>query len=196
MSGHRFELVGGDAALDFLNTIHDWTAAEPRDYLVDFSDALRFGEAAGVLSRTEARRLATGRVAGELHRLRELRARLERIFRAVVTARAPSADDLDTLAREAAMAAHAARLHSSRGQVVRLIDAEAAGVAVLRLRIAETAIALLTSERLRHVKACPSCGWFFVDMTKNRSRRWCSMAMCGSISKSRRYYWRSRRRRT
>ncbi|MFD0480100.1 CGNR zinc finger domain-containing protein [Nonomuraea thailandensis] len=35
---------------------------------------------------------------------------------------------------------------------------------------------------------CPSCGWLFLDTTRNGSRRWCSMAMCGSQVKSRRYY--------
>ncbi|MGH7701051.1 MAG: CGNR zinc finger domain-containing protein [Gemmatimonadales bacterium] len=38
------------------------------------------------------------------------------------------------------------------------------------------------------MKSCPSCGWFFLDASKNRSRRWCSMATCGSSAKARRYY--------
>ncbi len=33
-----------------------------------------------------------------------------------------------------------------------------------------------------------SCGWLFLDTTKNRSRRWCSMAYCGNRVKALRFY--------
>lgn len=197
MTDHRFDLVGGDAALDFLNTIHDWTVEEPRDHLPDFAAALRFGTAAGVLTRAEARQLAGGRAQGdtrEMRALRVLRARLERIFRAAVAGRPPAPGDLAALERETAAAARVARLRPARGRIERAIDAEAAGAALLRARVAEAAAALLTSPRMERVKACPGCGWYFLDASKNRSRRWCSMETCGSSAKARRYYWRSRGR--
>jgi predicted RNA-binding Zn ribbon-like protein len=193
MTDHRFELVGGDAALDFLNTIHDWTVPDPRDYAPTFPEALRFAEAAGVLTQKEARRLAAKPEGNELRRLRDLRARLERIFRATLAARAPSPDDLGALAREASEAARSAHLRSEKGRLMRVIDPATAGVSTLRLRLAEAAVALLTSQRMARIGACPSCGWFFLDTTKNRSRRWCSMAMCGSAAKARSYYWRTKR---
>jgi predicted RNA-binding Zn ribbon-like protein len=39
------------------------------------------------------------------------------------------------------------------------------------------------------LKACRSdtCRWAFFDQSKNRSRHWCSMAVCGSQSKARTY---------
>jgi predicted RNA-binding Zn ribbon-like protein len=194
MSEHRFELVGGDAVLDFVNTIHDWTVAEPRDYVPTFPEAVRFGETAGIVSPGEARRLATLSSGTELRRLRDLRVRFERMLRAIEEQRSPSADDLEELAHEAAEAARVARLLSEKGEVRRVIDADAAGVATIRYRLAEGMVALLTSDRLARVSRCPSCGWFFVDTTKNRSRRWCSMAMCGSAVKARNYYWRTKRR--
>jgi predicted RNA-binding Zn ribbon-like protein len=195
MPEHRFELIGGEPVLDFLNTIHDWTAPEPRDYVPTFPEAVRFGEAAGVLTPTEARRVAALPSGSELRRLRDLRTRLERILRAVQADRSPAGEDLDDLAREAAEAARVARLRPEKGRVKRVIDADAAGAATIRLRLVEGMIALLTSERLARVSRCPSCGWFFVDTTKNRSRRWCSMTMCGSAVKARNYYWRTKRRR-
>lgn len=194
VTSHTFELVGGDLALDFLNTIHDWTVAEPRDYLPTLPEALRFGAAAGALSAAETRRLVALPAGQEVRRLRELRARLERIFRAAVIDRAPLPADLDALADDAAAAARAARLRRGRDHLAREIDVGVAGVAALRLRIVEAALALLTSPRFAGVKTCPACGWFFVDSSKNRSRRWCSMATCGSNAKARRYYWRSKHR--
>jgi predicted RNA-binding Zn ribbon-like protein len=194
MVPHRFELVAGDAALDFVNTIHDWTVAQAKDHLPAFPDALRFAVAAGILTRAEGRRLTALPSGKELRRLRELRSRLERVFRATVVARPPLPADLTALAHDAADAARMARLQRVGGRVVRSIDATIAGVATIRWRVVERALSLLISARLTALKTCPSCGWFFLDTSKNRSRRWCSMAACGSNAKARRYYWRTKHR--
>lgn len=39
------------------------------------------------------------------------------------------------------------------------------------------------------VKACVAddCRWAFVDTARNRSRRWCDMAVCGNRAKARRF---------
>ncbi|HEU4599331.1 MAG TPA: CGNR zinc finger domain-containing protein [Solirubrobacterales bacterium] len=41
----------------------------------------------------------------------------------------------------------------------------------------------------RRLKACPDeeCEWAFYDTTRNRSRTWCSMEVCGNRDKTRRY---------
>ena len=56
------------------------------------------------------------------------------------------------------------------------------------------AVALLVSDAMLRVKSCPTCGWFFLDVSKNRSRRWCSMDTCGAVAKARRYYRRLKER--
>ena len=33
------------------------------------------------------------------------------------------------------------------------------------------------------VRACDRCGWFFVDTSRGRRRRWCSMKTCGNQAK-------------
>jgi predicted RNA-binding Zn ribbon-like protein len=50
---------------------------------------------------------------------------------------------------------------------------------------AHAAIELLRSERLGRLSQCRNCRWLFLDASKNRSRRWCSMAHCGSDAKVR-----------
>ncbi len=45
--------------------------------------------------------------------------------------------------------------------------------------------------RWERLKTCRNCGWAFWDESKNRSAVWCSMQLCGSRLKVRRY--RSRR---
>ena len=44
------------------------------------------------------------------------------------------------------------------------------------------------------LKACPGdrCGWAFYDRSRNRSRTWCAMSVCGNRSKARSYRARQR----
>ncbi|HEU4585174.1 MAG TPA: ABATE domain-containing protein [Gemmatimonadaceae bacterium] len=195
MAPHRFELLGGDPALDFLNTVHDYTREPRRDYLPSFDEALRWGVAAGLLSAAESRRVAALDDGAELGRLTDLRSMLERIASALVSGTAPASADLDALSAAFAEAASAARLSRARtGTLQSTIATEDAGAAVLRLRVVNAAMELLTSARAGRMKRCAGCGWFFVDETKNKSRRWCSMATCGASAKSRRYYRKTRAR--
>jgi predicted RNA-binding Zn ribbon-like protein len=63
--------------------------------------------------------------------------------------------------------------------------------------IVGSAANLLTSAELGRVCRCAreGCDWLFVDLSKNQSRRWCSMELCGSRVKSRRYYRRRKQKR-
>jgi predicted RNA-binding Zn ribbon-like protein len=44
------------------------------------------------------------------------------------------------------------------------------------------------------MKACPndSCHWAFYDRSRNRSRTWCTMSVCGNRAKARSYRARHR----
>jgi predicted RNA-binding Zn ribbon-like protein len=73
------------------------------------------------------------------------------------------------------------------------IEPEGAGLEAFEGRL------LLAVERLQalggwgRLKVCPAdeCQWAFFDSSRNHSRHWCSMDVCGNRSKTRRY--RSRR---
>ena len=67
----------------------------------------------------------------------------------------------------------------------------------LRLAIAQSAVDLLTGRDAALIRACanPRCSVIFVDRSKNRSRRWCSMALCGNLMKVTRFYQRARAKR-
>jgi predicted RNA-binding Zn ribbon-like protein len=49
---------------------------------------------------------------------------------------------------------------------------------------------LLTSPHLSRIRQCSdkTCRWLFLDHSKNHSRRWCSMQICGNRSKAGRFY--------
>jgi predicted RNA-binding Zn ribbon-like protein len=57
------------------------------------------------------------------------------------------------------------------------------------------AVDLLTNGPLQRLKVCHRCRWLFLDVSKNRSRRWCSMEGCGTDDKKERYVARRRARR-
>jgi predicted RNA-binding Zn ribbon-like protein len=44
------------------------------------------------------------------------------------------------------------------------------------------------------LKACPAdaCGWAFYDRSRNHSRTWCDMSVCGNRAKARSYRARQR----
>jgi len=52
------------------------------------------------------------------------------------------------------------------------------------------AASLLTSRELDRVRECAadSCAWLFLDRSKNQTRRWCDMTVCGNRTKARRHY--------
>jgi predicted RNA-binding Zn ribbon-like protein len=135
----------------------------------------------------------------EFRKLKELRSLLRRIFEAVV-AGAPNRKDLERLSSDwnktsasTKLTLGARRRGSDLPRVKREITAEDAGESLLRFRIVEAAGGLLVSEEmLPRLKSCPACGWFFLDASKNRSRRWCSMRTCGSVAKARSYYRRTK----
>jgi predicted RNA-binding Zn ribbon-like protein len=58
--------------------------------------------------------------------------------------------------------------------------------------LAVSALSLLTGAHFRKVKICPSCTWLFLDKSRNSSRLWCDMAVCGNQEKARQHYRRQR----
>jgi predicted RNA-binding Zn ribbon-like protein len=55
--------------------------------------------------------------------------------------------------------------------------------------ISLSALTLLQRADLTRVKQCQGekCGWLFFDATKNKSRRWCEMEVCGNRAKQKRF---------
>jgi len=55
--------------------------------------------------------------------------------------------------------------------------------------LADLALSLLTEDPPAHLHVCASdtCRWLFLDTSKNRTRRWCDMKICGNRAKARRY---------
>jgi predicted RNA-binding Zn ribbon-like protein len=200
--GHVFELIAGRSCLDFVNTLDgSRETGKTEEKLSSYGDLVAWARQAGVVTEREARALLreAGRdpdaAARTLQRARALREAIYGIFYAVAhRRRAPSKTDLAVLNAELSEAL-------ARQQVVRSGDGfawdwSAMGVALERViwPVARSAAELLTSGEVERTRVCEAgdCSWLFMDLSKNRSRRWCEMKYCGNRAKSRRHYERQR----
>lgn len=61
------------------------------------------------------------------------------------------------------------------------------------LATARSALKLVASPDTERLKICPNCEWLFIDRSKNRSRTWCDMAVCGNRAKARLHYRKKRK---
>jgi len=174
--------------LDFINT-EGVARNSPPDRLASFdlfSDwAARYG--VGPFRAPEGRK-----ADAFLSRARELRETLFRIFAAVTEGAEPEADDLQRLNEALAGAASRLRLGPGEDGLTWGLERDPKRPDEALDRVALSAAGLVTSDRLGRVKQCASetCGWMFLDESRNRSRRWCDMSDCGNRAKARRYYHR------
>lgn len=188
------DLVGGHAALDFVNTAGGATKARDAERLRGYGDALRWSQAAGVLTPEEAAALsvraaeAPEDAGAALEKLRTFREALHRCLMAEQAGQ--SWQDVDRLGVVSTLRSAAGEADLARdGKHFRWRVPEAAtGLGLILARVALEAEALLRSGDLSEMRNCDRCSWLFIDRGRGRPRRWCSMATCGSRAKSARYY--------
>lgn len=198
----EIELIGGEVCLDFANSVSG-TRQAPKDRLHDYGDLVRWAAHAGVIAPAEVEPLlmaAAGRPdeAGAVFaRALRLREAVYRIFVALSGDAAPAESDLARLNDELAQALPHLRIApDEHGFDYRFAAGDGALDRPL-WPIARSASELLAIGDFARVKQCTSdeCDWLFVDLSKNKSRRWCDMRDCGNRAKARRYYRRQKRAR-
>jgi predicted RNA-binding Zn ribbon-like protein len=204
-----FELSGGALCLDFANTWADRDRPE-KDHLTGYASLLAFARQTGILEARAVRALADAAAddppaaRAAWRAARNLRESLYRLFSSRAAGRETADSDLAALN----LALGDALRHSciERRPPGAAADAEetafvwgwartpARSLAEPLRAIARSAAELLTSADLARVRECDgeSCTWLFLDRSRSRSRRWCSMASCGNRAKARRHYRRSR----
>jgi predicted RNA-binding Zn ribbon-like protein len=188
----RMRLVGGNAALDFINTRSGPPAGPPDDdVLTSYAELLAWGVYAGVLTETDSAALRR-RSRSDLDSAREaftrsLRTRdyLDGIFRALTTGQTPSAAELAQLRDDEADALGHAELKRASSFTWTWEDDHT--LARPLRPVVHAAVQLLTADTSDRIKGCGGCRFIFHDKSKNNSRRWCSMDDCGTEEKMRRY---------
>jgi predicted RNA-binding Zn ribbon-like protein len=186
--------IADSAALDFLNSI-----ATPVDATIDW-----IGDGEGLLAwlqqaqlvpsdaleamRKDAKPAELDRVAAQARNLREW-------FRTFVhenrgkPLKAAALDDLEPLNRLLARDEGFGQLVAHKHGKTTALKFQSArrwrSPESLLLPIGEALARMLAEEDFSDVKACEgaSCTLMFADRTRGRSRRWCSMGICGNRAK-------------
>ena len=194
------KLLGGRISLDFANTA-DWHASDqPVETLTSYSELVTWSQHSGILTQYQGRQLLESAALQPLHaavvleRAIALREAIYRMFAAISHGHAPQAADLAVYNAE--LSRMLARAQIASGTEGFFWDWGGAENDLDRMLwpVVHDAATLLTSEELSRVGQCSDgrCGWLFLDTSRNRSRRWCSMEDCGNRAKARRYYQRGR----
>jgi len=195
-SQDAYSLVAGATCLDFLNTVGGLRGGQTKEYVRTYTDLVRWSWQAGLLQTDLVDRLLHDSAAcsdeadAVLARAVVLREALYRLFTRLLDGVPPAPADLAIFNTELAPAlAHLTLAHSPHeGFVWRWSDTEHALDGVL-WPIARSAAELLLSPSVHALRQCAgeTCGWLFLDTTKNHSRRWCEMRACGNRAKVRRH---------
>ena len=196
MASRQFEFLGGVLCLDFVNTIHEYGAVDPREELDGFQDLIAFAFQAGAITSGQAaqlsRRAATDpAMASKAHAAaRECRLVLYRIFSAIAGRKYPSASDLDCFNQQVARIFQNLRIRRKGSELEWVWKEDDRNLERVLWPVVRSGAELLTSKERRLIRECGSqtCSWLFLDQSKNRTRRWCDMKTCGNRAKWRRYY--------
>lgn len=186
-------IVGGDPAVDLVNTLDGIPGRPPTfDTLQSYGDLVAWGNHAGLLTGREAERLVSesrrrsGEARAAHRRALELRDALYRVLVALARDRRPPPAALELITNLTSEAlAHGELKRTEHSFELRWDDP--ADLDRITWTAAYSATQLLTSARLDRLKQCAACRWVFIDTSKNRSRRWCVMEVCGTHEKARRY---------
>jgi predicted RNA-binding Zn ribbon-like protein len=118
--------------------------------------------------------------AGDLERVRALRAAVFAVVEADLRGERPEAADLETVNAAAAVPAGAPRLVAAGGGLVR--QRAEPDVTEILGSVARDAIDLLGGPQRALLRECAAddCSGIYVDSSPARTRRWCSAARCGN----------------
>lgn len=180
-------LLGENICLDFINPVV--LDADTDFFFSSYGRLVDWGTAAGTIGSDEAEALRTAAEASAeaanqaLDYAKSVRESLDGALRAAASSGSVRAH-LPALNEAMAVAAVHRRLAEQHNRIVWdwPFDGD---LGRLLWPVIPTAIELLMSADLNHLKVCPGCSWLFLDSSKNHSRKWCRMSDCGNVAKVR-----------
>jgi predicted RNA-binding Zn ribbon-like protein len=194
-------LDGGHLALDFVNTMGGSyeLPPEPHDeHLRSYGDLIAWSVRTGLLEEAVAERLWRAAEADPDEAERALTQAIDQreqayaVLRALAEAREPPADALSGVEDKARESLEVARLEPFGDGSYRWRWDHGDDLRSPLRPLAHATVELLADAPLDRLKRCEGCRWLFLDASKNRSRHWCSMEVCGTNAKKQRYVERRR----
>lgn len=201
-AGHeitRSKATGRWLCLLFCNTVENYRLEKWDDFLPDFGSWVKWSTRHGLISDREGAALSAwgeahaGAAARALEEAKELRVRLFRLLSALGAGDPPPPHELSFLNHQMASTLSHLKLHPVNS-ALRLSFEDKLSPDRLLWPIVYSAASLLTDPQSERLRRCggDKCTWLFIDESKNHSRRWCDMKVCGNRAKSRAHYRRTR----
>lgn len=186
--------IADSLGLDFLNSVAT-PVDTPVDWLDDGDGLVDWLAQAGLVPMDELNALTARATPGELDKVADEARALREWFRAFVRKHAGrplganAVRELgplnSVLARDEGFSRIEARQdHGGHGLVLRMTRRWRSPQSLL-LPVGEVLARFVCEEDFADVKACEghNCTMLFVDHTRRRARRWCTMAICGNRAK-------------
>jgi predicted RNA-binding Zn ribbon-like protein len=186
----RIRMLAGDPALDFVNTLH-WREDREVDFLPDYRALVDWSVPATLLSTEECQSLldcasASPDRADEVHRQAIiLRTTWRNALNQMVGSNPGRRMESDDFRRELApiFAISERLMQVEQGGNQR--PAYILGLPLVRIGIAVASLAMIPAgRRIGRCEGDP-CGGYFIDSSRTKPRRWCSMDSCGNRAKVR-----------
>jgi predicted RNA-binding Zn ribbon-like protein len=189
-----YELIAGHPVLDLVNTL-DWRFRDsaPEELLNDYSDLVRFTAQSDLISASQARRLlrdtSEGKAAKIVGAVRELREAAAQVLYAALEDEDPPSSAVRVLEEFFRDARQSQRLLWSGDKLAWELTPSASLPELPLWLLALSASELMMSDEMDKLRACGNaeCRWLFLDTSKNHTRRWCDMKICGNRMKARRF---------
>lgn len=179
---------------NFVNTVSSWKGEKKHDYLESYNDFVAWCaklEVSDLRTLDMLRQLAAVQpeeAMVALVRVKEIR----EVIRGLISAVAHNDNDEKSKFLPAANlllvdAVSRQRLLYVEGKFL-MGQVEAPGdLSSPVWKVVNSLASLLTGQEAVRIKECPSCGWVFLDETRNGKRKWCNPQSCGSTDKMMRY---------
>ena len=182
----QFELVGGHPLLDLINTERISNGA-PVDMLGSAAHLAAWLRNVGLASSNQA--IATHNDAS-LKKVHHFRTQIREIVRTIVTDGTVPSHALVMVNENLSLRKGVSKVKAVDGELIQrfIYDFDEPNSIVGCL--ADVAAHFLTTTDLRYVKQCEhdDCIRYFLDTSRNHSRRWCTMEGCGNRVKARIHY--------
>ena len=188
---HKYRLC-----IDFINTL-SWRGREvPAEGLIKYSDLIAWSRQVGITTPQDANKLlkkadrhpADGKKVW--YGAVDLRETIYRILTAIIDNQKPVKKDLTAFNNYLSKTMTLSRIINTKNGFSWDASGDKSKMDWVLNPVIRSAADLLVSDELQKLKSCsdPMCGWLFLDISRNQSRRWCDMKDCGNRAKAKRFY--------
>jgi len=189
----KLPFLAGNLSLDYVNTIHDRHEEPIRNLLHSYLDLVTWVYFADAINNSQKERLLqmgwenqqdANRVYTDSLQLRE--AFYDFVFN-MINRKEVSPASMQLIKNWIYKTFSNIELIQSNDGFSLDWNIENIGIESILWPIVRSFADLVTTVDRNRLKQCSNCGYLFVDNSKNKSRRWCSMEICGNRVKARRH---------